>query len=152
AYQNRSLIAGAQRCVNLFPERNPAEMDPESPFTHYPRPGLKPLGAPPVMGRGRGVFRLSNGDLYAVAGPNVYYVDPNWNFNKIGAIADQFTPVGMADNGQSNGNAAVLVDNTPLGYQINMGSRQMAQIVDPTGLFTGATRPDFFDTFFTFNE
>jgi hypothetical protein len=28
----------------------------------------------------------------------------------------------------------------------------MTQIVDPTGLFTGATRADFFDTFFVFNQ
>ena len=152
AYQNRALIAGAQRCVNLFPEQNPADITPEAPFTHYPTPGLKALGAPPVMGRGRGLFRLSNGDLYGIAGPNVYYIDANWNFTKIGQIADQFTPVSMADNGQSNGNAAVLVDNSPLGYQVNMSSRQMAQIVDPTGLFTGATRDDFFDTFFVFNQ
>jgi hypothetical protein len=154
AYSSRSLIAGAQRCVNLFPEKNPADITPESPFTHLPRPGLIPLGAPPPgqQGRGRGVFRVSNGDLYGVVGPNVYYIDPNWNFNAIGAIANQFTPVSMDDNGLSNGNAIVLVDNTPLGYQINMSSRQMTQIVDVTGTFTGATRNQFFDGFFLFNQ
>ena len=154
AYSSRSPIAGATRCINLFPEKNPDEIDPESPFTHYPRPGLIPLSAPPAgqQGRGRGVFRVSNGDLYGVVGPNVYYIDPNWNFNLIGKIANQFTPVSMADNGQSNGNEIILVDNTPLGYQINMSSRQMSQIVDTSGLFTGATRADFFDTFFCLNQ
>jgi len=152
AYQSRALIAGAQRCVNLFPEQNPAEIDPESPFTHYPRPGLISLAKPPTQGRGRGLFRVSNGDLYGVVGPNVYYIDPNWNFNLLGSIQNQFTPVSMDDNGQSNGNEIVLVDNSPLGYQINMTSRQMTQIVDTTGLFTGATRVQFFDTFFTFNQ
>ena len=154
AYTARSPIAGATRCINLFPERNPDEIDPEAPFTHYPRPGLRLLNSPPAgqQGRGRGVFRVSNGDLYGVVGPNVYYIDPNWNYNKIGAIANQFTPVSMADNGQSNGNQIILVDNTPLGYQINMSSRQMVQIVDVSGLFTGATRVDFFDTFFVLNQ
>src|ERR1700761_5165566 len=152
AYQNRALIAGAQSCINLFPEENPAEMSPESPFTHYPRPGLKALASPPTMGRGRGLFRVSNGDLYGVVGPNVYYIDPNWNYNLIGSIQNQFTPVSMDDNGQSNGNEIVLVDNSPLGYQINMTSRQMTQIVDTTGLFTGATRVQYFDTFFAFNQ
>ena len=153
AYQSRSLIAGAQRCVNLFPEENPANITPESPFTHYPTPGLIPLGKGPAQqGRGRGLFRVSNGDLYGVVGPFVYYIDPNWTFNPIGAIANQFTPVSMDDNGQSNGNEIVLVDNTDLGYQINMTSRQMAQIVDPTGTFTGATRVQFFSTFFCFNQ
>jgi hypothetical protein len=152
AYHNRSLDAGAQSCINLFPEENPAEATPESPFTHYPRPGLISLAKPPTQGRGRGLFRVSNGDLYGVVGPNVYYIDPNWNFNLLGTIQNQFTPVSMDDNGQSNGNEIVLVDNSPLGYQINMTSRQMTQIVDTTGLFTGATRVQFFDTFFTFNQ
>lgn len=152
AYSARSLIANAQRCVNLWPENNPEEADPESPFTHYTRPGNRPLGAPPVQGRGRGVFRASNGDLYGVVGPNVYYINPNWQFQNIGVIQNQFTPVSMDDNGQSNGNNIVLVDNSPLGYQINMTSRQMTQIVDTTGLFTGSTRVQFFDTFFFFNQ
>lgn len=153
AYQNRSLIANAQRSVNVFCENNPEDADPESPFTHYTRPGLRPLGnGPAVQGRGRGVFRVSNGDLYGVVGPNVYYIDPNWNFNLLGQIQNQFTPVSMDDNGQSNGNEIVLVDNSSLGYQINMTSRQMTQIVDTTGLFTGSTRVQFFDTFFVFNQ
>jgi hypothetical protein len=152
AYTSRSLIASAQSCINLFPEENPADIDPASPFTHYPRPGLISLRMPPVQGRGRGLFRVSNGDLYGVVGPNVYYIDPNWNFNLLGPIQNQFTPVSMDDNGQSNGNEIVLVDNSPLGYQINMTSRQMTQIVDTTGLFTGSTRVQFFDTFFVFNQ
>ena len=152
AYTSRAPIAGATRCINWFPEKNPDEIDPEAPFTHYPRPGLIGLSAPGQMGRGRGLFRVSNGDLYGVVGPNVYYIDPNWNFNQIGVIQNQFTPVSMADNGQSNGNEIILVDNTPLGYQINMTSRQMTQIVDTSGLFSGATRADFFDTFFVLNQ
>src|SRR5271156_4425900 len=125
AYTARSLISSAQSCINLFPEQNPEEITPESPFTHYPRPGLIALSKPATQGRGRGLFRVSNGDLYGVVGPNVYYIDKNWNFNQIGAIQNQFTPVSMDDNGQSNGNEIVLVDNSPLGYQINMTSRQM---------------------------
>lgn len=152
AYSSRASIAGATRCVNLIPERNPDDIDPESPFTHYPRAGLISLAKAPVMGRGRGLFRVSNGDLYGVVGSSVYYIDPNWNFNLLGQIQNQFTPVSMTDNGQSNGGEIVLVDNTSLGYQINMASRQMSQIVDVTGLFTGATRADFFDTFFVFNQ
>src|ERR1700761_4124950 len=100
AYSARSLIANAQRCVNLWPENNPQDADPESPFTHYPRPGNRPLSAPPVQGRGRGVFRVSNGDLYGVVGPNVYYIDPNWAWTNLGQIQNQFTPVSMDDNGQ----------------------------------------------------
>jgi hypothetical protein len=152
AYDSRSLVASAQSCINLIPEENPAEITAPSPFTHYPRPGLIALSSPPTQGRGRGLYRASNGDLYGVVGPNVYYIDPNWGFNLLGPIQNQFTPVSFADNGQSNGNNIVLVDNSPLGYQINMTSRQMTQIVDVTGLFTGSTLAAFFDTFFGFNQ
>lgn len=152
AYTSRALVADAQRCVNLYLEGNPEETDPLMPTTHYPRPGLTPLGMPGVQGRGRGLYRTSNGDLYGVVGPNVYFIDQNWQFNLIGQIGPQLTPISMADNGISNGNEIVLVDNTPFGYQINMSSRQMSQIVDPTGLFTGATKVEYFDTFFCFNQ
>jgi hypothetical protein len=152
AYQARALIAGSGVCENLFPEQNPSDIEPPSPFTHYPRPGLIPKGNPPVQGRGRGLYRASNGDLYGCVGGNVYYIDPNWAFSLLGPIQNQNTPVSFADNGQSNGNEIVLVDNSPLGYQINMTSRQMSQIVDTTGLFTGATKVEYFDTFFAFNQ
>jgi hypothetical protein len=152
AYTARSIVASAQTCINLYPEQNPENIDPPSPFTHYPRPGLLPLSSPSVQGRGRGLYRASNGDLYGCSGNTVYFIDKNWKQNAIGTIQNQFTPVSFADNGQSNGNAIVLVDNSPLGYQINMTSRQMTQIVDPTGLFTGSTLVSFFDTFFAFNQ
>ena len=152
AYASRDLIANAQRCVNLFPEKNPEDTTPPSQFTHYPRPGLDLLRRAPVQGRGRGLYRASDGDLYGVVGPNVYYIDPNWTFTLLGNIANAATPISMADNGKSNGNEIVLVDGSPLGYQINMTSRQMTQIVDVTGLFTGADKVEFFDTFFCFNE
>ena len=152
AYSARTLIAAAQSCINLIPEKNPDELEEAAPFTHYPRPGLIALSSPPTPGRGRGLYRASNGDLYGTVGSAVYYIDKNWVFNLVGTIQNQFTPVSMIDNGQSNGNAIVLVDNSPLGYQINMSSRQMTQIVDTTGLFTGATMVAFFDTFFIFNQ
>lgn len=41
SYEARSIIADAQRCVNLYPEPNP--QDAEAPLTHYPTPGLTVL-------------------------------------------------------------------------------------------------------------
>lgn len=41
SYSARSVIANAQRCLNLYPESNRA--DSPVPVTHYQRPGLKPL-------------------------------------------------------------------------------------------------------------
>lgn len=50
AYTTRSVIAEAQRCVNLYGEKNPE--DSSFPFTYYPTPGLRFLvsgagGSPP---------------------------------------------------------------------------------------------------------
>lgn len=41
AYSARSVIANAQRCLNLYPEGNRG--DAPVPVTHYQRPGLVPL-------------------------------------------------------------------------------------------------------------
>ena len=45
SYTARSLTAGAQRCLNLYPEKN--EADAPYPFTYYPRAGLRFEGALP---------------------------------------------------------------------------------------------------------
>jgi hypothetical protein len=148
AYSSRSLIADAQKCVNLFPEINPEETDPGSAVTHYPRPGLTPLVAPAIVARGRGVFTMSDGSLYAVSGPNVYYVDPNWAMSLIGQIANLQTPVSMSDNGTT----AVLVDGSPMGYSITLANHVWnGPIIDTTGTFVGSPRADYVDTFLTFS-
>ncbi|MDR3464145.1 MAG: hypothetical protein P4L76_17720 [Beijerinckiaceae bacterium] len=116
AYQARDAIANWQVCENLFPEVNPQEADAEAAVTHYPREGLRPLSAPPAVGLGRGVFTASNGQLYAVAGTNVYYIDTAWAWHLIGQIAPANTPTSLADNGTN----AVLVDGSPNGYQISL--------------------------------
>ncbi len=43
SYSAKSIIADAQRCVNVYPEKNP-EGSP-TPFTYYPRYGLKSVVA-----------------------------------------------------------------------------------------------------------
>lgn len=146
AYQSRSLVAGAQRCVNLYPENNPPEGSPPVPITHYPTPGLKLLGQSPNIGMVRASYRATNGDLYCVVGPDVYYVNTLWQFTALGVIADAGTPVSLSDNGT----VIVLVDGTPNGYCIDMASRNFAAINDPD--FFGGTRVDYLDTFFILNK
>jgi hypothetical protein len=147
AYSAQSLIANAQRCVNLYPEKNPQETKPNIPVTHYPRPGLTQLGVPPVPGAGRCLYPANNGDLYAVIDQWVYYVDPNWNFNLLGTlVTDATTPVYMADNGSS----AIIVDGSSNGYEITFPTtanpnRVFAEIADIN--FYGSPRADFIDSF-----
>ena len=72
AYTARSVIASCQRSVNLYGEANPE--DAPVPFTYYPTPGLRALSTAPTAGRGRGLYRASNGVLYAVVGRTLYRV------------------------------------------------------------------------------
>lgn len=147
AYTAQSLIADAQRCRNLYPERNPPETHPPVPFTHYPRPGLTLLRQPPVIGRGRCLYPATNGALYAVIDQAVYYIDPNLNFTNVGGlITDATTPVSMADNGTS----AIVVDGSSNGYQIVLSNNSFQQLVDPN--FLGSTRADFQDSFIVLNK
>jgi hypothetical protein len=145
AYSARSVIANAQRCINLYEEKNPP--DSPAPFTYYPTPGLTLLGVAPNNEpiRSGGDYRASNGDLYMVAGQIVYYVSSLWVFTQLGTITTLNTPVSFADNGL----VIVLVDGTTNGYAINMLTRQFGAINSP--FFYGATKTDYIDTFLIFN-
>lgn len=154
AYSAKGYISSAQRCVNLYPEKNPDDVKPGMPFTHYPRPGLIKVASPPVPGPGRCLYGANNanGSLFAVIGQTVYYIDRDHVFYQIGQLqAPATTPASMADNGK----AILLVDNSANGYQIQLvatadqPNQQMTQIGDPN--FTGATRVDFLDGFLIFN-
>lgn len=148
AYSSRSVIANAQRCVNLFPEANPEDTSPPVPVTHYPTPGLRLLALAPVAGSGRGLYRSTHGDLFAVIGTKVYHVSAAWVFTEIGTIAAGSNPVSMSDNGLTS---IVLVDGTINGYTISLTSPYtLSQINDPA--FYGADRVDFLDTFMLFNR
>lgn len=151
AYSSRSVIANAQRCVNLYPEANPAETKPPVPVTHYPRPGKTLLSIPPKLGVGRGLYRATNGDLYSVVNDTVYFVDSNFKHTATGNIGAGTSTVNMADNGQDIGNSIVLVDGSVNGWQINMTTRVLSPIVDGTGTFVGSNRVDYLSGFMLFN-
>jgi hypothetical protein len=144
----RSPIANAQRCVNYYPELN--AKDAPVPVTLYQRPGLRTLSLPGVPGVGRGVFRASNGQGYAVVGQNLYIVGPPPTFPMtfMGKLsADLTTPCYMTDNGIE----ALLVDGSQLGYTWNLNSNNFQTFLDPTRTFQGATRVDVIDGFIVWN-
>lgn len=146
-YSARSSIANSQRCENLFPEINPQESDPEAPVTHYPKPGLKSFGKPAMPAAGRGAYKASNGNVYAVVGSKFCYVDANGVHTQLGVIGPQITPVSMSDNGQT----LVLVDGTAKGYTVDITTNTWGGLIaDPTGTFVGSVRVDYSDTFFAF--
>lgn len=146
AYEARSIIAEAQRSINLYPERNPE--DAPVPFTHYPTPGTDLL----ILGTGspaRATYRASNGDLYYVVGTNVYYVDNLFNRTLLGNITYGTTPASLADNGL----VIVIVDGSTNGWVIDMATRDFGSIpTSAAGPFYGSPRVDYLDTFMLFSR
>jgi hypothetical protein len=150
AYQSRSLIAAAQRCVNLYPERNPPESSPPVPVTHYPTPGLRKISQSPTVGKVRASYRATNGDLYEVvnspSGSTVYYVDDALTWTALGNIPVGVNPVVFSDNGL----AVVIVDGTATSYAIDMAAKTFGTISATN--FYGGTGVTFLDTYFIFNR
>lgn len=143
AYTARSLIADAQRCVNLYPERNPP--DAPCPLTHYPTPGLVRLADGPQAAPSRCNYRASNGDFYRVVGSGVYFVAPDWTHTLLGSIPAASTPVSLSDNGL----VILVADGSPDLWAIDMQAREFAPVVSAS--IYGATRVDYLDTFFLLN-
>jgi hypothetical protein len=146
AYEARSIIAAAQRCVNLYPEKNP-EGSP-FPFTYYPTPGLTLLTTvTPTTGSGwRGLWAASNGQLYGVCGSSAYAISSSWVATKLGDLQTTSGPISVTDNG----NYALIVDGSSSGYSIPLAGNGFATLSDPA--FLGGNTIDFVDGFFILNN
>lgn len=147
AYQARSVISSAQRCLNLFAEPLPEIQGEPSRFSYLPTPGLRLLGTLP-KGPVRSIKQCTTGGVYAVGGDTVYLVNPNnWTSTALGTIATlRPYPVSMQDNG----NTMVIVDGTTHGWTIDLASHAFAAINDEA--FYGADRVDYLDTYLLFNK
>jgi hypothetical protein len=149
AYTAHSVIASAQRSLNLYSEPMPQNQGEPMPAAHYPTPGLRLLGA---IGSGpiRGIHQATQGHLFVVSGDSLYLVDPtSWTGSVLGSLTPGLrTPVSMADNGLD----LVVVDGSANGWQVTLANTLFAQIDDPNGMFVGATRVDYLDTFFILNK
>jgi hypothetical protein len=144
AYAAKSIIANAQRCLNLYGELNPK--DSPAPMTYYPTPGLTAVSTPPVAGESRCIYTATNGKRYEVVGGNVYYVDAANAYTKLGALKSTSGHVSMIDNGFN----AFLVDGTQIGFTIDIATNVMKQCADAA--FYGADKVDFVDGYFVFNK
>lgn len=144
AYEARSIIADAQKCINLYPETNPK--DSPFPFTLYPTPGLDYLATCPITGPVRGEYTASNGNFYVVVGPNVYTVSTAYAWTLLGTIPTNTGYVSIKDNTL----ACVIVDGSPNGFAIKLSDNTYGQI-SATNFF-GSNRVDFIDGYLTFNR
>lgn len=168
AYESRSIIAAAQRCLNLYPEKAPDGTGEPSPIAHLPTPGLVRLSVAPQE-RIRCLYRATTGDLYGCAGTGIYYIAPDWSWNLIGSITPSsysdvvplHTPVSMCDNGTD----MIVCDSTVDGFTFNVQTRSgftripaaNTDLVDANGTpyvggWYGSTRVDYLDTFFLCNR
>jgi hypothetical protein len=148
AYTARTLGVAAQRCVNLYQEPLPQPEGEPAQMAHFPTPGLALLG---TVGSGpiRGIRQATSGGIYVVSGSGVYSLDANWAGTLLGTVtAGIHTPVSMQDNTLD----LVIVDGTSGGWTVNLASNTMAPISDPSGMFVGADKVDYLDTFLIFNK
>lgn len=147
AYSARSIIANAQRCVNLYPETNPQETDPPAPVTHYLTPGLTlrvGFGRPGTV---RAVYTASNGQLFMVFEEFVYAISETYVPTLLGTISAGSTPVSLSDNGIV---VVLVTGDLNDGWVWNIDGTGYKKIVDAA--FLGATRVVYLDGFFVFNR
>lgn len=143
SYTAPSLIASAQRCVNMYPEANPP--DSPAPFTFYGTPGRKLWSTVPGAGGVRAVYESSNGVLFAVRGSGMYrYSAGAWGY--VTALGSLTGPVYAADNGI----VAVFTDGTMSAPTVNL-TTFVTGVVAGDGWY-GADFVDFLDGFFIFNK
>lgn len=143
SYTARSLLASAQRCINLYGEINP--VDALAPMTFYATPGRKLFSTVPGEGGIRGLFAASNGDLYAIRGAALYrHMSGTWD--KLAGLASRVGPVYGSDNGIS----AVFVDGTPTAPTVRLNGHSVG-VMSGEG-WSGADFVDFLNGFFIFNK
>lgn len=143
AYQARSVIASAQRCVNLYMEANP--QGSVFPFTHYPTPGLTLQGNVSSYSW-RGLYTANNNKLYGVCGNVVYYINSSYVCTVLGYITSTSGPVSMMDNGID----IILVDGTlNNGWTIHLADNAFAKI-NQDG-FYGGNQVNYVDGYFVLN-
>lgn len=145
SYEARSLIAGAQTCINLLQEVIPQAEGEPSGMAHYPTPGLA-LRATFGSGGWRALYRASNGVLYGVNGQQVVRIDSGYAFTLLGTMVSATGPVSLSDNTVN----VLIVDGTAAGYSLTMASNAFATISSPA--FYGGNKVDLIDGFFVLNR
>lgn len=149
AYQARSLIAAAQRCVNLYAEKNPLNdknQEEESfSYTYYPTPGSVVRAVSPTTGW-RCLYTSSDNRLFGIAGQTVYEILVDWSFKTIGQIESLSSQCYMLDNGTQ----ILIVDGSTRGYTVTLKDLKFSDVQNDA--FYGSSRIDFVDGYMLFNR
>lgn len=143
SYTARSLIASAQRAINVYAENNP--VDAAAPTTFYGTPGRKLHSTIPGNGGVRCLFEASNGTLFAARGAELYRMaSGTWVF--VAGLASSVGPVYGCDNGIS----AVFVDGSTTAPTVQLSSLTTG-VMSGDGWY-GSDFVDYLDGFFIFNR
>lgn len=143
SYTARSMLASAQRSVNLYPEAGPA--DASAPSTFYGTPGRKLWSGLPGAGSVRLLYESSNGVLFAVRGNTLFRFN-NGAWILTATMSGSSGPVYAADNGIS----AVFVDGRKTAPTVNLTSFAASSMAG-AGWY-GADFVSFLDGLFIFNK
>lgn len=148
SYTLQSPNVDCQRSVNLFPEMNELGTGKEKEAAFLaPSPGLRlvvTLPQSPV----RGMWRASNGQVFAVGGDRMYrvtYDGMTFMSSELGVLNTSTGPVSIADNG-----IQVVVVDGPGGYVWTLDPGTFNVITDPD--FPGADQVTYQDGYFLFNH
>ena len=136
SYKMDSLQISAQRCVNAYAERQPA--DAKSQIVVHGWPGIADwatCGTGPVRG-----MHVMAGVPYVVSGDGLYTIDRYGTTTQIGAGIIGSSPVSMADNGTE-----VAVVNNGFGWTYD-ATNGLRMITSPN--FHGANSVAFFKSLF----
>lgn len=140
SYRHPALPLSAQRLVNMYSEKQPA--DAKAPIALLGAPGLASfasIGSGPVRG-----FCAMAGTLYAVSGGTLYSVSSAGVGTALGGIIGGSGPVSM----DTNGTQIVIVNGTN-GYVYSvLGGLQLITDID----FHPANTVTFFDQRFVFDR
>jgi uncharacterized protein (TIGR01370 family) len=161
AYTSRSLIAAAQRCLNLYPEATPQNQSEPFQVTHYCTPGLTFQGTAADNGC-RGMYVTYSGDLYVCYGQHVFHYGSDGTWTQLGVLgppsfpsdaAPRDTPVSMSDNGI----IMLVVDGSKDGWFVDLTLPVASQTLNKIDLgintgFLGADIVSYQDTFFILNS
>lgn len=145
AYTSRSIMASAQRSVNLYSEHNPE--DSPFPATYYQTPGLVTVATATTGGGWRGLYMSTWGTLFGICGNTLYTIGTNYALTVIGTISSSVGAVSMVDNGSQ----MIIVDGSSFGWTFDNTNGSFAKIGSAVA-FYGASRIDLVDGFFILNR
>ena len=123
SYESQTPVAGAERCVNWYPEALESGM--KGRVALYPTPGVQSfatLGDTPI----RGLF-AQQGRCFAVAGGTLYEINEAGTPTNLGAVLEDGNPATFTTNGDQGGQLAI--SSGDLVYVLRLSDNTLTQPV-----------------------